>query len=444
MRVPAIISISLGVLTLLAIALLQGPAREPASADWVTWTAPLEVAQGDARRGPWQMNDSEFHYVDDPTVAINDQGIIGVAWADQTQQDIFFQRFGADGQPQLEQPVNVSRSPEVFSWLPRLVIATDDAQNIYILWQDIVFSGGSHGGEIFFSRSTDGGRSFSPPMNLSNTVAGAGKGRLSANRWDNGSLDLIKASGNIYAAWSEYEGRLQFSRSMDNGQHFSAPITLAGPNPPARGPALAADAAGALYLAWTVGEDDAADIHITQSQDQGQSFQPSQVVHRSEGHSEAPKIAVDRQGTLHLVYGESPAGRRQRYHIRYTQRAPEAAEFSPPKAIAADHSDTYQSVNFPALGLDADDTLYVLWDLFPRWRDRPRGLGLTRSQDGGQSFADPIAIPATLNPELGAMGSQQGLLMRKLAVNEDGAIAIAYSTFRPQTASHIWLIRGQH
>jgi hypothetical protein len=63
----------------------------------VTWGERIEVASGDAYQGPWRMNESEFHYVDDPTVAINEAGVVAVAWADQSRQDIFFQIYAPDG-----------------------------------------------------------------------------------------------------------------------------------------------------------------------------------------------------------------------------------------------------------------------------------------------------------------------------------------------------------
>jgi hypothetical protein len=44
---------------------------------------------------------------------------------------------------------------------------------------------------------------------------------------------------------------------------------------------------------------------------------------------------------------------------------------------------------------------------------------------------------------LGFSGSQQGLLMEKLAVNAPGAIAVVNSTFKGNETSHIWLFRGQ-
>ncbi len=37
----------------------------------------------------------------------------------------------------------------------------------------------------------------------------------------------------------------------------------------------------------------------------------------------------------------------------------------------------------------------------------------------------------------------EGLLMRKLAVNRVGAVAVVNSTFKRNQTSHIWLFRGQ-
>jgi hypothetical protein len=57
--------------------------------------------------------------------------------------------------------VPVSKNPASFSWLPKIVMTSGDPQAIYVLWQEIIFSGGSHGGDILFARSTDDGRTFS-------------------------------------------------------------------------------------------------------------------------------------------------------------------------------------------------------------------------------------------------------------------------------------------
>lgn len=399
---------------------------------------PVEVAEGHAHRGPWRMNESDFDYVDDPTVAMTNHGHIGVAWVDQARQDVFFQMYTPAGLARFSQPVNVSSTPGIFSWMPRLVIAGDDHRRVYALWQEIVFSGGSHGGEIFFARSTDGGATFNAPINLSNSAAGDGKGRLTAERWDNGSLDLAAGpNGPLYAAWTEYEGRLWVSRSTDAGVTFAKAIHVAGDtNRAARAPALEVDGGGAIHLAWSVGGQ-AAGIYVASSPDGGRSFAAPHFV-ASSGHADAPKIAADSQGNLHLVYGESSGGSPRQYRIRYARRDAGSRRFSEPSTLAAADAGV-DSVNFPDIAVDAANRLYVVWELFPDRRQRPQGLGFTVSNDGGQSFAEPEIVPASDNPNLGFSGSLQGSLMARLAVNADGVLALVNSTFMPGRSSHVWL-----
>ncbi|MFL6713197.1 MAG: hypothetical protein ACJ8LN_09735, partial [Sulfurifustis sp.] len=61
----------------------------------------------------------------------------------------------------------------------------------------------------------------------------------------------------------------------------------------------------------------------------------------------------------------------------------------------------------------------------------------------GQSFARPVVVPDSIDPGGGTNGSHQGLLMRKLAVNGAGAIAIVNSSLEPGRRSRVWLIRGE-
>ncbi len=405
----------------------------------IQWTAPVELAEGEAYRGPWRMNESVYLFVDDPTVAITDQEVVVAAWVDHTQRDVVLQVYDADGNAQFDAPVNVSNSPDVFSWLPRVVTRDDDAREIYVLWQEIVFSGGSHGGETFFARSHDGGETFSTPINLSNTIAGAGKGRLTTHSWHNGSLDLaIDTAGRLYTAWTEYEGALWFSRSDDQGATFTEPLHVAGDDRlPARGPALAVGPDDEVFLAWTVGEDQNADIHFARSTDRGTTFSEPVRLHEGSGHADAPKLALDGNGTLHLVYGESRGGPETRYRIRYTQSQDHGESFSEPVTL----SDRI-GANFLSLSVDGDGGVYVIWERFPTRSLRSRGLGYAVSRDGGATFSSPDVVPGTDDPALGFNGSQQGLLMRKLAVNSGGEVAVVNSTYLQGENSHIWLIRG--
>lgn len=430
----------------LAVALMAVSAAGRADPPHVEWAEPVEVASGDAFHGPWRMNRSRFLFVDDPTVAINDAGVVAVAWADQSEKDIYLQIYAGDGSRRLGAPVNVSRTPEVFSWLPRMVISQGEPLSVYILWQEIIFSGGSHGGEILFARSRDGGRTFNGPLNLSNSLAGDGKGRLTRRYWDNGSLDLIMGTdGILYAAWTEYDGALWFSRSTDRGESFSPAQAIAGGNVagPARGPALAVDSDNVVFLAWTVGEDRRADIRIARSDDGGRSFGEAAVVLESDGHSDAPKIVVDNHGVVHLVHAEGPDGPFQRYHIRYSRSDDRGRTFAEPREISGALAGEFESSHYPTLAHDGMGNLYVVWELFSDRQRRSRGLGFASASIDDGAFARASVVPGTFDGALGDNGSRQGLLMRKLSVNGVGAIAVVNSTFKRDEVSSVWLYRGR-
>ena len=398
--------------------------RPLAGADLV-WHSSTDIAVGPAERGPWRMNESRYDYVDDPTVAIDERGGIAVAWVDQARKDVLFQRVSADGTT-LGQPVNVSRSPAVFSWLPR--IAVDTNGGVFVLWQDIIFSGGSHGGDILFARSPDGGWNFSAPVNLSSSLAGDGKGRIHQDHWDNGSLDLaLGADGTLHVAWTEYEGALWVRRSLDGGRSFSERLRI-GEAKPARAPALALGADGIVYLAWTVGGDEAADIRVARSTDGGSSFGAAMIIERTRGYSDAPKLAVDAAGVLHLVYAD-------RHRILYSRSTDSARTFAAPRDVSG------ADAGFPALDLDGNGNVYLLWERFADSPVRPRGLAFALSNDGGTTFTTPVLVPHSAGR--GWNGSSQGLLMRKLAVNLRGAIAIVNSSFEAGESSRVWVMRGQ-
>ncbi len=389
------------------------------------WLGNTDIAVGRAERGPWQMNESRYDYVDDSTVAIDDGGAIEVAWVDQARKDVLFQRFSAEGR-ELGPSVNISRSPAVFSWLPRIAVAPKE--RVFVLWQEIIFSGGSHGGDILFARSEDGGRNFSAPVNLSRSTAGDGKGRINRDAWHNGSLDLaVGSDGAIYAAWTEYEGALWLRRYDDGGKTFSNRLRI-NDTKPARGPALALGPKGVAYLAWTVGDDEAADIRVAKSTDSGRSFGAPVIVERSQEYSDAPKLAVDAAGVLHLVYAE-------RQRILYSRSTDGARSFAAARDISG------QNAGFPALSLDGEGNLYVLWERFGERPVRSRGLALAVSNDGGRTFTAPVLVPGSA--DAGWNGSSQGLLMRKLAVNRHGVFAIVNSSFKDKDRSRVWLMRGR-
>jgi hypothetical protein len=221
-------------------------------------------------------------------------------------------------------------------------------------------------------------------------------------------------------------------------------MTLAGSagTPPARAPALAVAEDGTVYLAWTVGERADADIQLARSTDRGRTFSAPVTVARTEGYAEAPKLAVRADGTLHVVWSQSVGGPLDRYHVRHTVSRDGGRTFEAARDISTPLPQGIRSAAFPSLSLDVRGNVYVLWELFPDPRRHPRGLAMAHSLDGGQTFSAPAVIPGSSDPAGGTNGSQQGLLMRKLAVSGGGELAVVNSSFRPNDGSRVWMIRG--
>lgn len=398
------------------------------AADELRWQSPVDIATGGGTKGPWQQNESNFDYVDDPSIALDRDSNAHVVWVDQRDKDIHFQIYAPNGKPLRARALNISKSPKIFSWLPRIAL---DGQNTYVLWQEIVFSGGSHGGEIFFARSTDGGKTFAMPINLSQSVPGDGKGRIDARTWQNGSLDLAVApNGAIYAAWTEYDGPLWFATSRDRGESFGAPEQVAGASDrPARAPALAVGTDGDVYLAWTHGEDRGADIHVARRH--ANRFMPARLVAETPTYSDAPKLVVDRAGIVHVAFTETDGGPFDRPSVKYARSRDRAATFDAPRTLAADAA-------YPSLAIDGPE-IVVVWE---RVRDgQARGLGFTRSRDAGDHFASAQDVPHSVDPAGGTNGSHQGQLMRKLALGARN-VAVVNSSLAIGRGSRVWLMRA--
>lgn len=393
----------------------------PASSTRVAWRPKVEIARGEAVRGEWKQNDSDFRWVDDPAVQLTASGDAIVAWVDQAEKDVLLGRWSRAGAPRMP-PVNVSRSGATFSWLPRVVAAGDD---VHVLWQEIVFSGGTHGGEIFVATSNDGGRTFRAPVNLSNSRAGDGKGRIDEKTWDNGSLDLARgARGELYAVWTEYEGALWLRRSDDGGATFAPAVRVAGTTEaPARGPSIAVARDGRVHLAWARGETSRAGIHVATSTDRGATFGPPAVIAGESGRADAPSIAIDEDGQSHLVFVEN--GR-----VGYARGSEEARWL------------TGEGARLPMIAIDGTRDIFVLYEREGTPRSRTQSMVLATSRNGGESFVESRLFGIS-GAAYGWNASQQGMLLEKMALSPSGGeIAIVNGTFLPDRESRIWLLRG--
>ena len=136
---------------------------------------------------------------------------------------------------------------------------------------------------------------------------------------------------------------------------------------------------------------------------------------------------MDAAGKVHLVYAESQAGPFARYGIRYTCSTDDARSFAPPLDISRPMLVGFRSTAFTALALDAMGRVGCCGTVRGGGPEVAR-VGNRRVWKWGRSFSRYGVVPGSAGAAGGFNGSNQGLLMKKLAVSSDGDVAVVNSS----------------
>jgi len=200
-----------------------------------------------------------------PSVAVDGEGVIYAVWNDareDTARRVYFAK-STDGGSSFGQSVRVDDSPAESTQLnPR--IAVDTSGDVYVVWQD----SRSGNWDIYFSKSTDGGVSFSTP-----NVKVSDEG-LFAKFWP---MVAVDSEGNVYIVWQDarngYDNYdIYFARSTDGGQTFGGNVRVddSDPNRSAQSyPSIALDSGGNIYIVWNDERSGDSDVYFTKSVDKG-------------------------------------------------------------------------------------------------------------------------------------------------------------------------------
>jgi len=243
-------------------------------------------------RGPQNITPAGRTAAFFPRVALDSNEAVNVTWGDTTGggRQVVFQRStdqGATFGPLL----NLSNSAG-FAFYPDIAVDPSDALNV--VWEDT----GSGQSVIVFSRSVDGGQTFSTPTLVSTGADSAAGARVIAD-----------SQGRLSFAWVDTspDGTAQafYARSTDHGQTFSTPINISNlKNGQILKPVLASFG-DTVYYAFQDEADGDLQVYLAKSSDAGVSFsKPVRVSNadNTRGRAHSAAMAVNSKGVLQIVW----------------------------------------------------------------------------------------------------------------------------------------------
>jgi len=159
------------------------------------------------------------------------------------------------------------------------------------------------------------------------------------------------------------------------------------------------DQQGALYVAYRkkykVGFHTAYHIFVAKSADNGYSWQ---ILNRGQPiedvgdqNQRVPAIAIDQQGVIHVVwYGkDGPDFKSDENQIKYVSSTDQGQTWSPWRNIAhvAGYIDQLAWQEHPAIYVDEDNLLYVVWEGYDATHPNRTQIKFLRSVDSGVSWS---------------------------------------------------------
>ncbi|MDP3089988.1 MAG: sialidase family protein [Nitrospira sp.] len=362
--------------------------------------------------GPKVTTDRKVRSVVGPSVRIDDQGQISLAWVEEEKETrtVLYSRIEKAGAP-IGELVRVNGPGEVpysRQEAPALAVSGDEVLMTWAVTHPKMTPDKPFSNDLRLSRSTDGGKIFQPSVLVNDDqqvighsfdsihVAPDGvvhmawidgrEGKKESGTFatrssdhgrtveknlkiDEGTCVCCRTSmtsspdGTLYIAWRKIlPGDLRetvVARSTDDGGTFAAPVIVGHdrwvfPGCPHRPASVGTDRQGRLYVVWyTEGSDETPSIYLAYSDDKGETFSPKQKLNLSKGtFPDHPQMAVDPAGRLVIVWEEQSPVRRE---IVMSVSLDRGQTFSAPQKLNDKKGQT------PSLSINAQGLAALAW-----------------------------------------------------------------------------------
>jgi hypothetical protein len=372
---------STSLVPIVLMAQLLGSVAEGADRNTVFFSRPINLSQ--TAKGTFS------HSV---RVALDTTGNINVVWADSrclpeppyTCQWHLFYSHSNDGAATFSAPRDIANqqgTQPIFG--PQ--ISVGNRGQIAVVWEQNV----SGSWEILFTRSLDGGATFSNPQMLSDYSGLAVDPQLA-----------LDSAGNINVVWQTQEffnpnaWSIWFARSTDAGVHFSRPKNLCDVGATCNWPKIAVEPSGAVDIVWAAAPCPACsyDVFFARSTNGGANFVSARNLSNSpDGLFAAPQLTVGQRGTINVVWskGDSSSGFSD---IFFSGSDNQAASF-----VTTNVSSRQGRAYFPLVFSRTDNDVDVFWH-----DDMVGGIFYSRSFDERSEFSQPSPVSSftrSFNPD---------------------------------------------
>ncbi len=267
---------------------------------------------------------------------------------------------------------------------PRIAIF---GNNVYVVWTEAMIGGspstGGRSSDIFFSKSTDNGASFSNPVGLTNYKPGIKQ------------EPKIAISGkNLYIIWSDYSlgaAELFFTKSADNGTSFSSPLAL-GTSFGAVGETRLSAYANNVYVMWigSANNVNAGAVLFKASTNNGSTF-GNTISLSNNGIASKPEMSLAGNNVYVVWYNTTlqASGNVVDDEILFAKSTTNGSDFSNPINISNNPNSFSARPQVAAWGKN----VYVAW--FESGVNHSLNIAntyLAKSTDAGVTFSSPIRL----------------------------------------------------
>jgi hypothetical protein len=256
-------------------------------------------------------------------------------------------------------------------------------KNIYEVWTASLpgeSTNGARNSDIFFSKSTDSGVSFSRPVALTNYKPGIKQ-----------EPRIAVSDKNLYILWSDYSlgaAEVYFTKSENNGATFTTPLAL-GTSFFTNETRL--DASGNnVYVMWVGSANNvtAGTVQFKSSNDGGRTFGNTTSL-SGNGIASKPEMAVSGNNIYVVWYNSTLAnGFITDDQILFARSTNNGAHFSPPINLSNNPNSFSSRPQVDASGRN----VYIAWLESANHTLNIANTYFAKSADDGETFSSPIKL----------------------------------------------------